>query len=104
MPNHTRSPSTPGNRATSEPTSWRSACDERAGARGLLRLHQVLDLTGLSRTPLYRAMAGGEFPRPVKLGSGRAVGWVEAEVLNWISSRIAERDQSERGAGPGAAV
>nr|WP_310758584.1 AlpA family phage regulatory protein [Candidatus Palauibacter soopunensis] len=30
----------------------------------------------------------GRFPRPVSLGS-RAVGWVEAEVDEWMRERIA---------------
>ncbi len=33
--------------------------------------------------------APGRFPRPVSLGA-RAVGWIEAEVDEWMRERIAE--------------
>jgi prophage regulatory protein len=57
-----------------------------------LRLPQVLDRTGLSRTTLYLRISEGEFPKQVSLGA-RSVAWVEAAVENWISGRIsASRD------------
>jgi len=56
----------------------------------ILRLQQVQEATGLSRTSLYRLMASDEFPQSISLG-GRAVGWVESEVFDWIDSRIAAR-------------
>ena len=40
----------------------------------------------LSRTSLYRMMAAGRFPRPVRLGS-RAVAWRVAEVDEWLANR-----------------
>ena len=54
-----------------------------------LRLPEVLERTGLSRSTIYVRLAAGCFPRPVALG-GRAVGWIEAEVDEWIRERIAE--------------
>jgi prophage regulatory protein len=38
-------------------------------------------------------MAQGTFPKPVSLG-GRAVGWLEAEVQQWLQRRI-ETSRSE---------
>lgn len=52
-----------------------------------LRLPQVLDRTGLSRSTLYLRMSEGSFPKQVSLGP-RSVAWVEALVENWISRRI----------------
>lgn len=52
----------------------------------ILRLPQVLARTGLSRSMTYELMAIGDFPKPRKLGK-RAVGWVEADIVNWINSR-----------------
>lgn len=57
----------------------------------LLRLPDVLKLTGLSNSALYRMVQAGTFPRPLKL-SERSSAWVEAEVHGWIDARIAERD------------
>ena len=54
-----------------------------------LRLPEVLERTGLSRSTIYVRLAAGRFPQPVSLG-GRAVGWIEAEVDEWVRERIAE--------------
>ena len=43
--------------------------------------------TGLSRSTIYRRLAGGSFPKPLSLGA-RAVGWIESEVDEWIRQRI----------------
>ena len=56
----------------------------------ILRLPEVVARTGLSRSTIYVRLADGSFPRPVPLGA-RAVGWVEAEVDDWIQDRITER-------------
>ena len=52
-----------------------------------LRLPEVLERTGLSRSTIYVRLDQGRFPRPVSLG-GRAVGWIEAEVDEWIREQI----------------
>jgi len=60
----------------------------------LIRLNEVIDSTGLSRSTLYRFISEGTFPKPVPLGD-RSVGWVDSEVHDWILARIEERDQAE---------
>lgn len=57
----------------------------------LLRLPQVKSRTGLSRSEIYRRIAAGTFPAPIKLGE-RASAWPEHEVTAWIEARIAARD------------
>lgn len=52
----------------------------------VLRLPQVLAKIGLSRSTTYAMIADGNFPKPIKLGK-RAVGWVDTEVENWLTSR-----------------
>lgn len=54
--------------------------------RRLLRQREVLDLVRFSLTTLYRLMAAGDFPRPIRLGQ-RAVAWWEDEVLEWMDNR-----------------
>ena len=67
--------------------------ETRAQVR-FLRLPEVLDRTGLSRSTIYVRLDRGLFPRPVSLGA-RAVGWLESEVDEWIRERIAaSRDGS----------
>lgn len=61
----------------------------------LLRLREVCRRTGYSRSEIYRRVAAGDFPRPIKLGD-RASAWIEYEVSQWIAARIAARDQATR--------
>jgi prophage regulatory protein len=53
----------------------------------ILRLPDVKKSTGLSRSSIYLRIAEGNFPRPVSLGE-RAVGWLEAEIQEWLQHRI----------------
>jgi prophage regulatory protein len=57
----------------------------------LIRLKEVLRLTGLSRSTIYNRMGKGHFPKPVKLGE-RMVAWVESEIEDWIEELILQRD------------
>lgn len=52
----------------------------------MLRLPDVLTLTGVSRPTLYRWAANGLFPKPVRLGP-RASGWRAGDVYSWLESR-----------------
>ena len=52
----------------------------------LLRLRKVLELTGLGRSTVYRMMAEGTFPLPVRIGR-RAVAWHSPPVEEWTLSR-----------------
>lgn len=56
----------------------------------MLRVRQVIERTGLPRSSLYLLIERGEFPRQVKLGP-RTVAWVESEIDEWMSARIATR-------------
>lgn len=56
----------------------------------LLRLHQVMDMTGLGRTKIYALQAEGSFPMRVHI-TPCCVAWVEHEIQAWISERIAAR-------------
>jgi len=58
-------------------------------ANAVLRLPLVKARTGLSRSTIYLRIAEGSFPKPVSLGA-RAVGWLEAEIEQWLSSRVEE--------------
>ena len=58
-------------------------------AHKILRLPKVKGQTGLSRSTIYLRVAEGTFPRPVRLGA-HAVGWLEAEIQEWLKRRIEE--------------
>lgn len=53
----------------------------------ILRLPAVKARTGLSRSTIYLRISQGKFPEPITLG-GRAVGWLEAEVNDWLKQQI----------------
>jgi prophage regulatory protein len=52
----------------------------------------VINIAGLSRTSIYNRIEEGTFPKQISLGE-RSVGWIKSEILEWIDSRIKERDE-----------
>jgi prophage regulatory protein len=58
----------------------------------VIKLPAVMDISGGSRSSIYKWMAEDKFPRSISLG-GKAVGWIESEIFDWINQRIDERDQ-----------
>jgi len=56
-------------------------------ATAILRFPAVKARTRLSRSTIYLRISEGHFPKPVSLG-GRAVGWVEAEIDDWLNQQI----------------
>ena len=51
-----------------------------------LRLPDVIAVTGLGRSTIFRRIKLGEFPRQYDLG-GHIVGWRRSEIDKWLSSR-----------------
>lgn len=60
----------------------------------VIRLQQVMEMTGLGRSTIYKYVSESWFTKPIPLG-GRSVGWLEGEVSEWILERVAERDIQE---------
>jgi prophage regulatory protein len=54
----------------------------------LLRLAQVIDITGLGKTKIYELQSQGSFPMRVQI-TAHSVGWIEAEVQTWLARRVA---------------
>jgi prophage regulatory protein len=52
----------------------------------VLRRPEVLELTGLSAATVYRWIAEGRFPPPVRLGPN-SVGWRWSELQEWLETR-----------------
>lgn len=52
----------------------------------ILRMNRVTATIGMGRSWLYRAVADGRFPAPVRLGA-RAIGWKRSDVQAWLDSR-----------------
>jgi prophage regulatory protein len=51
-----------------------------------LRIKQVLQITGLTRSTLFRQINKGHFPVPIKIGS-RASAWSKAQIMQWMDDR-----------------
>ena len=52
----------------------------------IMRIREVIEVTGLSRTTIWRRVRDDEFPVPLKLGSlkTRSVGWREKDIEDWL--------------------
>ena len=56
-----------------------------------IRVARVLELTGFSRATLWRMPNTDKtFPKPFHLSPG-ITAWSEAEVIDWLNSKMAER-------------
>jgi prophage regulatory protein len=61
----------------------------KTNATALLRLPDVLQRTGMSKSQIYRLTRSGEFPVGVRI-SPRCTCWPSDEIEAWIHSRISE--------------
>jgi len=61
----------------------------------LLRIRQVMQVTGLSRMTIYRLERAGNFPQRRRLGMN-SVAWLEGDVSQWVDSRPLACAQPER--------
>ena len=53
----------------------------------ILRLPDVTNVTGLSRSSIYQKISDGEFPKQINLGA-KSVGWIESDIQTWIEGKI----------------
>ena len=62
-------------------------------ANTLLKLPEVIKITGLSRSSIYLRISERTFPAQIPFGrhgSNRSVRWIESEILSWLQDRIDE--------------
>ena len=73
-------------------TASGSATERSAGAMptAFLRLGDVMRVTGLARSTVYRLMAENGFPAPCRLAR-RAVGWRSDDIAQWSAARPVSR-------------
>lgn len=79
----------------STPRTWRgeeqtTMTDMPPTRQRLLRLPEVLERVGLSKSTLYARIRNGTFPKPVHLGTISA--WVEREISEWIEDQVLLRN------------
>ena len=63
----------------------RGPIQPRAPPSRMLRFIDVIELTGLSRTTIWRRVRAGTFPAPKKLGAN-SVGWREQTIVDHLDS------------------
>lgn len=62
----------------------------------LLRIKEVVKLTGLSKSYIYQLAKTDQFPKQISLiAGGTSVAWLESEVNDWIKSRVQNRDSNQ---------
>lgn len=54
--------------------------------RRLLTMREVIAYITYSRPSIYRLLANGDFPQPIKLGANRVAFYAD-EIDRWIASR-----------------
>jgi len=59
----------------------------------LLRFPVVREMTGLSRSTIWRLERRGEFPKHHRIAPN-VVAWVEEDVIGWIEERTAARQSA----------
>lgn len=60
----------------------------------LVRLKRVLEITGLSRTTIWRLERAGEFPKCLRI-TDKSVAWLESDIQDWIQSKIYMRKKDD---------
>lgn len=61
----------------------------------ILKLSEVVKITGLSKSTIYEYMKHGLFPKQIKIGI-RRVGWTSSSISSWTDKKIVEsEDQDE---------
>lgn len=59
----------------------------------LLRLAEVIELTGMKKSTIYRLIKEGQFPAPIHPAGTRISCWSASDVEKWVAKQIAtERD------------
>jgi prophage regulatory protein len=61
----------------------------------VLKRSAVTSITGLPASSIYRKVAEGTFPPPIKLGEASS-GWLLSEIERWIVHRREARDIDAR--------
>ena len=74
-----------------------SATQNATRLQRIIRRRDLHSFVGLGRTQVDQMIKRGEFPAAIKLSdSGRAIGWLESEVLEWQHQRLSKRNGSGR--------
>lgn len=57
----------------------------------MLRIKDVIHITGLSKSTIHAKSGKDGFPKKVKL-TEKSTAWVQSEILKWLEEKVSERD------------
>lgn len=57
-----------------------------------IRIAEVKEITGKSRSAIYADMADGTFPQSILIGA-RSVAWAESDIAAWVKAKIDTANQ-----------
>jgi prophage regulatory protein len=69
-----------------ENTTTRTDTDLEKPLDPIIRIPLLTKILSISRTSIYRMVARGEFPPPIRLTS-RSIGWRKSVVKTWVNLR-----------------
>ena len=61
----------------------------------LIRMPDVISLTGLSRSSIYFKMKKKEFPPKIQIGE-RSIAWLEADIYEWINDKLTKGKNNDK--------
>lgn len=62
----------------------------------VVRLRAAEAKIGIKKTKIYKLMREGKFPPCIKLGGGRAVGWLEEDLDKWIRDQVKQSAKAQK--------
>jgi prophage regulatory protein len=62
----------------------------------IVRMQEVADKVALQPSTIYSMVQAGSFPSPFKIvPGGRAAGWLQGDIDNWLLARADKGDRHE---------
>lgn len=68
----------------------KAAVNQSSTPERVLRIREVVERTGRSRSMVYDDIKAGRFPAPIRIGL-RAVAWRQGDIDRWIETRPSAR-------------
>lgn len=62
----------------------------------LIALPEVVRISGISKSEIFRRIKLKNFPAPARIGDGRCTRWEMGEVQAWVRDRLSERPAGQK--------
>jgi prophage regulatory protein len=78
---------------TQHPTAKADFANPTTAQIIFIRKREVMRRTGLTSSGIYDLMSRSLFPQSIKLAGGKAVAWLESDILQWQQQCLANQVQ-----------